>query len=212
MSNYKKKIIVVEDKSIVSHDLKRRLEILGYEVPDIASSGEKAVELAREHKPDLVLMDIQLEGEMDGIDAANIIKDEMDIPVIYLTAFTDEATLKRAMITEPYAYIVKPFEPRELQISIEIALYKHEMESELEEKTDFLDLILKNTEEGIFVLDDDFNYVYINEASGRIMAHDPKEWVGKRAGTHVHPEDAGIGMAALQELYEKGKADFVARV
>ena len=211
-SKAKKKIIIVEDKSIVSHDIKRRLEVLGYEVPGIASSGEMAIELVREHTPDLVLMDIQLEGEMDGIEAASIIKKELDIPIIYLTAFSDEGTLERAKITEPYAYIVKPFEPRELQISIEIALYKHDMETALAENKDFLDMILKNTEEGIFVLNEDFEYVYINEASGRIMGHDPKDWIGKRAGSNVHPEDADIGLKALQAMYENGKADFVARL
>ncbi len=211
-SKSKKKIIIVEDKSIVSHDIKRRLEVLGYEVPGIAPSGEKAVELVKEHSPDLILMDIQLQGEMDGIEAANLIRKELDIPIIYLTAFSDEATLKRAMITDPYAYIIKPFEPRELQISIEIALYKHEMEAALAESKDFVDMILKNTEEGIFVLNEDFEYVYINEASGRMMGHDPKEWIGKRAGSNVHPDDAGIGLNALQVMYEKGKADFVARI
>ncbi len=212
MDKAKKRIIIVEDKSIVSHDLRKRLEVLGYEVPGIAASGEKAIELVKEHMPDLVLMDIQLEGEMDGIEAANQIKAEYHIPVIFLTAFSDEATLKRAMITEPYAYIIKPFEPRELQVSIEIALYKHEMETELEDTAEFLDMILGNTEEGIFVLNDDFEYVYINAASGRMMGHDPKEWIGKRAGSNVHPEDAGIGLAALQVMYEKGKADFTARI
>ncbi|MGZ7068427.1 MAG: response regulator, partial [Methanobacterium sp.] len=125
------KILVVEDEKIVAIDIKRRLENMNYNVPEIISSGEEAIERAFELSPDLVLMDIVLRGDIDGIKAAQVIKDKYNIPIIYLTAYSDEKTLKRAKITGPFGYIIKPFEDRELHSAIEVALYKHEMESKL---------------------------------------------------------------------------------
>ena len=126
-------LLVVEDESIVAMDIKHRAEGLGYRVVGIAASGEDAIKLAREEKPDLVLMDIVLKGEMDGIEAAEVIREEMNIPVVYLTAYSDEKTLSRAKLTGPFGYIIKPFEDRELHSAIEVALYKHKMDSKLRE-------------------------------------------------------------------------------
>jgi len=122
------KILVVEDESIVAMDIKKRLMRLGYDVPSIALAGEEAVEKAAKICPDLVLMDIMLKGEMDGIEAARQIHERLDIPIVYLTAFSDEDTLQRAKITGPFGYIIKPFEDRELHVALDIALYKHKME------------------------------------------------------------------------------------
>jgi len=129
----KTKIQIVEDEDIVARDLKRRLEEMGYVVTAIVNTGAAAVEEARASRPGLILMDIMLKGEMDGISAAGEILESLDIPVIYLTAYSDEKTLERAKITEPFGYILKPFEERELHSSIEMALYKHKMEQRLKE-------------------------------------------------------------------------------
>ena len=102
----KAKILVVEDKKIIQRDIQNRLKGLGYLVPAVASSGKEALEKARETQPDLVLMDIVLKGEMDGVTAAKYIHDQLHIPVVYLTAYSDEDTLKRAKITEPFGYIL----------------------------------------------------------------------------------------------------------
>ena len=126
-------ILVVEDEVIVAMDIQRRLKNLGYIVPFVVSSGEEAITKVSENHPDLVLMDINLYGEMDGIEAASKIHAFSDIPIIYLTAYTDDKTLERAKISEPYAYIIKPFKDRELQINIEIAFYKNRMEKTLKE-------------------------------------------------------------------------------
>ena len=107
-------ILVVEDEGIVARDIQHRLKHLGYLVPATASSGEEAVQCAAELRPDLVLMDIVLAGEMDGIQAAEEIRVRYDIPVIYLTAYADEITLQRAKITGPLGYILKPYKEREL--------------------------------------------------------------------------------------------------
>lgn len=125
------KILIVEDEIIIARELEARLAAMGYDVPGIASSGKVALELALETQPDLVLMDIVLKGDMDGIETAAEIRCRLSTPIIYLTAFTDEKTLGRAKITEPFGYIVKPFAERELRANIEMALYKHEAEKKL---------------------------------------------------------------------------------
>jgi CheY-like chemotaxis protein len=124
------KILVVEDEGVVLLHIKRTLESLGYIVAGMATSGEDAIMKAMSDRPDLVLMDIILKGEVDGIDAAEKIRSLFHIPVIYLTAHADEATLQRAKITEPFGYIVKPFRDRDLHIAIQFALYKAKMEAE----------------------------------------------------------------------------------
>jgi two-component system, sensor histidine kinase len=126
----KKKIMVVEDEAIVALDIQSKLEGKGYEVPAVVSTGEEAVQKAEETRPDMVLMDIQLEGEMDGVEAAALIRSQFEIPVVYLTAFSDEKTLQRAKISEPFGYLLKPFEERKLHTTIEITLYKHQIEKE----------------------------------------------------------------------------------
>lgn len=129
-----RKVLVVEDEFIVAEYIKKSLERMGYCVPSIASSGEEAIEKAKIHKPDIVLMDIKLEGEMDGIMAADVIKSRYNIPIIFLTAYSDDKILQLAKITEPFGYILKPFRERELRINIEIALYKYEAEKRLKER------------------------------------------------------------------------------
>ncbi|OHB47288.1 MAG: two-component system response regulator [Planctomycetes bacterium GWF2_40_8] len=126
----KAKIMIVEDEWITAEDIKMRLQALGYTVSSPASTGKEAIQKAKEDKPDLVLMDIVLKGEMDGIEAASQIHTCLDIPIIYLTAYADEKILDRAKITKPSGYIVKPFIDEDLKIAIEIALYKHKSEKE----------------------------------------------------------------------------------
>lgn len=124
------KILIVEDEGISALDLQQTLKNMGYLVADIVSTGEEAIQKAGETCPDLVLMDIMLQGEMDGTMAAREIRRRFDIPVIYLTAYADEDTLKRAKIAGPFGYIIKPFKERELHTNIEMALYKHKAETE----------------------------------------------------------------------------------
>ena len=127
------KILVVEDEPVVALDLRTRLTRMGYLVTETVARGEDAVELARTLSPNLILMDIRLRGGMDGITAAAEIRNRFGLPVIYLTAHADEATVDRARITEPYGYILKPFDERELRTVIEMALYKHDAERKLRE-------------------------------------------------------------------------------
>ncbi len=124
------RIMIVEDEWTVAEDIKISLQNLGYAISSVTSSGKEAIQKAEEDRPDLVLMDIVLQGEMDGIEAASQIRSCYDIPIIYLTAYADEKILERARITEPFGYIVKPFVNEDLKIAIEIALYKHRVEKE----------------------------------------------------------------------------------
>ncbi len=125
------RILVVEDESLIAKDLTTTLSQLGYHVTGTAATGPEALEHVERHSPDLVLMDIILRGEMDGIKAAGEIRKRFNIPVVYLTACTDDEALDRAKLTEPFGYIIKPFEDNELHLTIEMALYKHKMEEEI---------------------------------------------------------------------------------
>ena len=122
-------ILIVEDEAIVASDISNTLQVLGYAALAVASSGESAIELATAKRPDLVLMDIRLKGSIDGVRAAREISDRLGIPVVYLTAHADERTLRRAKATQPFGYVLKPFDERDLHVAIEIALdrsQKHE--------------------------------------------------------------------------------------
>jgi len=146
-------ILIVEDESIVAKDIQQSLKKLGYEVLGVCSTGEDAVVKAEQTKPSLVMMDIMLKGEMSGIDAAEQIRQKLDIPIIFLTAYADSSTLSKAKVTEPYGYIIKPFKEIDLQTNIEIALYKHEKTSETKKERDFLYSLVeaKSTKDTIFV-------------------------------------------------------------
>jgi len=127
------KILVVEDEFIVAQDIAGRLKKLGYVVTAIVASGEEAIEKVTENPPDLVLMDIVLKGEMDGVTAAEKIRNWVDVPTVFLTAYADNQTLQRAKLTDPFGYIIKPFQQNDLRVAIEIALHRHEIEAKMRE-------------------------------------------------------------------------------
>ncbi len=126
------KILIVEDEAIVSLDIQNRLQRLGYEVVGVTDTGLEALELARDEQPDIVLMDIHIYGDIDGIETSRLIRKEIDVPVVFLTANSDKNTIQRAQETGPFAYVIKPFKDTELNSTIEIALHRHKLEKELE--------------------------------------------------------------------------------
>ena len=138
-------ILVVEDESIVSKDIQNSLKKIGYNVIGACNNAQEAIDMAREHNPDVVLMDIMLKGPQTGIDAAEQIK-LLNIPVIFLTAYADENTLAKAKVTEPYGYILKPFKEKDLNISIEMAIHRHKKLTELKKERDFLYSLVENKE------------------------------------------------------------------
>lgn len=147
----KTNVLVVEDESIVSKDIQHSLKKLGYNVVGSSATGEKAIDLALELKPDIVLMDIMLKGELTGIEAAEQIKAKLNIPVVYLTAYADEATLEKAKVTEPYGYIIKPFKEIDIHTSIEMAIYKHSKEREVQKERDLLYSLVENKDSKGFI-------------------------------------------------------------
>jgi len=161
------RILVVEDENIVARDICARLEHFGYSVSEPVATGEEAIARARELKPDLVLMDIMLRGPMDGIQAASAIRLEMDVPVVYLTAFVDDKNLQRAKVTEPFGYLLKPFEERELRITIEMALYKHRMERQLRESNAFNRLLVQTIPFGMDIVDESGRILFMSDSLKR---------------------------------------------
>ncbi len=125
------KILVVEDEFITAVGTRSCLEELGYNVSSIAATGKEALQQAEDNRPDIILMDIELKGGMDGVETGGMIRSQFDIPIIYITAYADKKVIERAKITEPFGYVIKPFEKRDLHSNIEIALYKHEVEKKL---------------------------------------------------------------------------------
>ena len=185
------RMLVVEDERIVSMDLQRRLKAMGYEIAGSAVSGEEAIEKAEKLRPDMVLMDIMLDGEMDGTQAAEIIRDRFSIPVIYLTAYADSATLERAKITEPFGYILKPFEERELHGHIEIALYKARMEKKLKDSEERYVLATMGANDGLWDWDLKTQTIYFSPRWKSMLGYSdseigqhPREWFSR-----LHPED-----------------------
>jgi len=174
------RILVVEDERLVARELNERLTEMGHEVVACVASGEEAVEQVRARKPDLVLMDIKLQGAMDGIRAAEIIRRETGLPVIYLTAFADEHTLQRAKLTEPYGYILKPFQERELHVNIEMSLHRHRVARQLREQQIFRDAVLRGTRDAIIASGIDGRVRLMNERAERLTGWGATEAVGHR--------------------------------
>jgi len=184
----KTNILIVEDEAIVAADIAEQLDRLGYAVGGQTARGEDAVVFARDLRPDLVLMDIQLAGQMDGIIAAEAIHRECGVPVIYLTAHSDTATLERAKLTDPFGYILKPFEERDLRTHIEIALYRHQTERALRESEERFRTLAAATFEGI-VITDNAVIVDANEQFAKMHGYELDEVIGKPATQFQFTED-----------------------
>lgn len=174
------RILIVEDEGIEALDLQQRVTGMGYTVLDIVSTGEEAIEKAGETLPDLVLMDIMLPGEIDGVTAAEQIRSRFNLPVIYITAYADEDTLQRAKVTEPYGYIVKPFRERELQITIDMALHKHEMGKKLRESAKWFSTTLKSIGDAVIATDKKGRITFMNPVAERLMGWKLEEVKSKK--------------------------------
>ncbi|NTU55399.1 MAG: response regulator [Anaerolineales bacterium] len=164
----KARILIVEDEQIVALDIQNSLEGSGYDIAGQTDMGEDAVKLTGELQPDLILMDIGLKGEVDGIEAATRIRRQFDLPVIFLTAFTTPTILERARQAEPFGYVVKPFDERELIGNIEMAVYKHRMEKKLRESENKFRRVIEHASDGIAILDKGGHIIEWNPAIERI--------------------------------------------
>jgi len=172
------RLLIVEDEGIVALNIQTRLEGLGYSVVASVSSGEEAIEVAGKTRPDLILMDIKLDGKVDGIEAAAEIRRLFQLPVVYLTAYTNDETLNRAKLTEPYGYILKPFEARDLCTTIEVALYKYQMEQQLREREQWLATTLKSIGDGVITTDTEGLVTFMNPVAEALTRWRLEEVIG----------------------------------
>ena len=177
-----KQILVVEDDSDVVGYIEHLLKSLGYGVCAVVSSGKAAIQKAAEAQPDLVLIDMMLAGDMDGIAVAEQMRARFNIPVVYLTAYVDQRLLKRAQIAEPFGYVLKPFAERRLHLNIEIALYRHEMEGRFREREQWLSTILKSIGDAVIATDKNGRVQFINSVAEALTGWQQEEAFGKDLG------------------------------
>src|ERR1043165_8561036 len=195
-------IFIVEDESIVAKDIQNSLNKLGYNVIGFANNGKDAIDKITELMPDLILMDIMIKGDLTGIDVSEKIKEKINVPVIFLTAYADEGTLAKAKITEPYGYILKPFKEIDLHSTIEMAVYKHQKDSALLKERDFLYSLVENKDEktkdilfvksnsrlvkvylkDIYFVEALKDYVIINTEFARYTVHSTMKELDKKLG------------------------------
>jgi PAS domain S-box-containing protein len=174
------RIFIVEDSFIVALHLQKTLENEGYTVMGTADSGEQALELLAQDRPDLVLMDIMLGGKMDGIQAAIIVKEKLSIPVVFITALTDKETIQRAKVAEPYGYLTKPFEDRDIFTVIEMALYKGGVERKLKQSEHKFHSTLKSISDGVLTMDNSYSITYANPSAEGMIGSTLANMQGKK--------------------------------
>lgn len=203
------KIFIVEDERIVAEDLKRMIERLGYKVVGSAVNGADAIRQVEASRPDLVLMDIRIQGAMDGIEVAEHIYTHFDIPVSYLTAYADETTLDRAKATMPFGYILKPFEERNLKTTIELALYRHQMDSMLKGLENWHASALQDLSEAVIAADTQGRVMFINKAAETLMGRSLDQLYGKFLDQFV--TFRGNGGAESEALVERAGRQIILR-
>lgn len=197
------RVLVVEDERVVARDIKACLENLGYMVPAIASSGEDAIAQARAIQPDLVLMDIRLEGEMDGTQAAQQIWNELQIPIVYSSGYSDRATVERATATAPFGYILKPIRERDLYVAVTTALQRHQLETKLKQREQWLTIILRAIGDGVIVTDAQSRVKFLNVAAEALT-----DWKQEEAFDKPASEVFNL----IHEQTQEPLADLVAEV
>jgi two-component system, NtrC family, response regulator AtoC len=183
-------VLIVEDEIVLAMELEEKLTEMGYSVVARVTSGEDALESAERLKPDLILMDIRLDDELDGIDAARLIRTKQHVPIVYLTAYADSKTLQRAKLTEPFGYLVKPYSERELHITIDMALHKAEMEKKLRESEERFRALFDTAEDLVFVKDRLLRYTHINPAMLKLIGVSLSEVIGKTDEELFGPREA----------------------
>lgn len=194
------RILIVENERVVALDIQSRVENLGYGIAGVAATGAESVRLAEATRPDLVLMDIMLEGEMDGIQAATLIRARARIPVVYVTAYSDAETLARAKLSEPFGYIHKPLDQRELRATLEMALYKHGIERRLHDNEQWLSTALNSLNEAVVALDARRGVTLMNAVAERLTGWTAADAVGRQGDDVIRLVDEERRAARLDPV------------
>jgi PAS domain S-box-containing protein len=201
------KILVVDDEATITTQLEERLEFMGYDVVGTAASGAEAVDKARELGPDLILMDIVMPGKLDGIDAARVIKNELDIPVVFLTAYGDDKFIQRAKAVEPYGYIIKPYQEGGLRASIEIALYNREVLKQLKISEQDWRHLAENLEEAVLLSDRQGRIFFWNQGADDLFGYSSAEAIGKKMTDLMSEGTDKNTQKEILHLLETGESD-----
>lgn len=181
--------MIVEDEVVIALRLQQRLTEMGYGVAGVAHSGEEALKKARSLRPDLILIDVMVPGKLDGITVAKIVKSELNIPVIFLTAFSEDKIIERAKKAEPYGYILRPFQDHELKAAIEVAFYKKEMENTLKESEEKFRALAENANDGILIASGDGEHVYANKRAAEITGYSVSGLLKTTIKDLAHPDE-----------------------
>lgn len=197
------RVLIVEDEAIVAKDIAATLTRLGHVVVGRAATGDAAIELAGSAGPSVVLMDINLNGKMDGIEAATVIRARHHLPVVYLTAYSDDATFERAKITDPYGFLIKPFEERELQNLLLIAVHKHALQERIRQSEEMLQAVLGTMSDAVFLTDPLGRTLFMNARAEALTGWTRSQGVGidlgevadLRVGSIAHPLAASVKKA-----------------
>lgn len=205
----KPRILIAEDETIVARDIHQQLVEMHYEPVGHATRADEAITLAGQLRPDLVLMDVQLADGTDGIAAANSIREQFNVPVVFLTAFASEDTIARALYTKHFGYIVKPFSERELWTVVEMALYKHKAEVRLSESAEHIKAIVDNIADGVVTIDEQGVIQSFNKAAVIIFGYSQQETVGQHVSMLMSEQHFGQNQTYLDVLRATGEAKII---
>jgi PAS domain S-box-containing protein len=202
---YNASILLVEDNKVVVLELRVMVESMGYIVADTASSGHEAIIKAELLKPDLIIMDIRLKGDIDGIETSTAIREKIDVPIVYLTAHADENTLQRAKLTEPFGYIIKPFDEREVKTTVEMALYKHSMDKKLKESEKRFRLTFELDSIGNCLTAVNGRFADVNDTLCNMLGFSRDELLSRDFISITHPDDIEISKKNFHQLLSREK-------
>lgn len=207
----KVKIQIVEDETIVAYDLKNTLQSMGYEVSAITVSGEKAIKAATKFLPDIVFMDIVLEGKIDGVTTAAKLKERLGLSVIFLTAYSDNETLQRAKKIEPFGYVLKPFTRNEIKIAVEVALHKAKMEKKLKNSEERYKKLYENSNDALIIYNEKGMIIDINKRTCEMLGYPRRQLIKMPVSALHSEEELPVSRKAFQKIKEKGNIRFESR-
>jgi len=189
-------ILVVEDEGVVALDIQKALVDMGYDAYAVAASAEEALARSEERPPDLVLMDVRIRGDRDGVTTAGLLRERYDVPVIFLTAYADDVTVERAGRVDPYAYLIKPVQPAELKVAVQTSIRRHDEEIGLRQRARWFSTALRSIADGVVTVDPEGRVTFMNEAAERLLGCGAGKSVGRSLLEMLQFLDtAGIAMA-----------------